>query len=37
MLHEATWPKWDEDKLVEDVVEIAIQVNGKVRGREKYL
>lgn len=35
MLHEATWPKWDEDKLVEDVVEIAIQVNGKVRGREK--
>lgn len=35
MLHEATWPKWDENKLIEDVVEIAIQVNGKVRGREK--
>ena len=34
-LHESIWPKWDKNKLVEDVVEIAIQVNGKVRGREK--
>ncbi|MGJ7044259.1 leucine--tRNA ligase [Thermoanaerobacterium thermosulfurigenes] len=27
------WPKYDEKALVKDVVEIAIQVNGKVRGR----
>ncbi len=25
------WPSWDEAKTVEDTVEIAIQVNGKVR------
>lgn len=34
MLNESTWPKWDEDKLVEDVIEIPVQVNGKVRGRQ---
>jgi leucyl-tRNA synthetase len=28
----ATWPVCDESKLVEDTKEIAIQVNGKVRG-----
>lgn len=27
------WPSWDEKALVRDVVEIAIQVNGKVKGR----
>lgn len=27
------WPVWDEKALVKDVVEIAIQVNGKVKGR----
>lgn len=27
------WPSWDEKALVKDVVEIAIQVNGKVKGR----
>ncbi len=27
------WPKWDEKALVRDEVEIAIQINGKVRGR----
>lgn len=27
------WPEWDEKALVKDVVEIAIQVNGKVKGR----
>lgn len=27
------WPTWDEKALVKDVVEIAIQVNGKVKGR----
>ncbi len=27
------WPTWDEAALVADTVEIAVQVNGKVRGR----
>lgn len=27
------WPSWDESALVEDTVEIALQVNGKVRDR----
>ncbi len=27
------WPKYDDKALVKDTVEIAIQVNGKVRGR----
>jgi len=27
------WPEWDEKALQRDVVEIAVQVNGKVRGR----
>ncbi|MGE5630828.1 MAG: leucine--tRNA ligase [Caulobacteraceae bacterium] len=27
------WPEWDEKALVKDMVEIAIQVNGKVKGR----
>ncbi|MDF2522065.1 MAG: leucine--tRNA ligase [Clostridia bacterium] len=27
------WPAWDEKALVKDMVEIAIQVNGKVKGR----
>ncbi|HIT69553.1 MAG TPA: leucine--tRNA ligase [Candidatus Aphodomonas merdavium] len=27
------WPKWDEKAMVRDEVEIAIQINGKVRGR----
>lgn len=27
------WPKWDDKALVRDSVEIAIQINGKVRGR----
>lgn len=25
------WPAWDESKLVDDQVEIAVQINGKVR------
>ncbi len=29
----APWPKYDEKALVKDEVEIAVQVNGKVRGR----
>ena len=27
------WPAWDEALAVDDVIEIAVQVNGKVRGR----
>jgi leucyl-tRNA synthetase len=27
------WPMWDESAMIKDVVEIAIQVNGKVKGR----
>ncbi len=27
------WPKWDESKTVDEVVEIAVQVNGKVKGK----
>jgi leucyl-tRNA synthetase len=27
------WPTWDEALCQEDTVEIAVQVNGRVRGR----
>ncbi|WP_040286150.1 leucine--tRNA ligase [Sporosarcina koreensis] len=27
------WPEYDEDKLVDDTVEIAVQINGKVRAK----
>ena len=29
----AAWPKYDEAALVKDTVEVALQVNGKLRGR----
>ena len=32
---EASWPKYDEKFLVEDVVEVPIQVNGKLRAKIK--
>ena len=32
LLH-AEWPKYDESKLVKATVEIALQVNGKIRGK----
>lgn len=32
-VHQETWPSYDPEWLVEKEVEIAIQVNGKVRGR----
>lgn len=28
----ATWPEYNEDLIVEDTIEIAIQINGKIRG-----
>jgi len=31
-IHRQQWPTWDESKLVESEVEVAVQVNGKVRG-----
>ncbi|MCM1535782.1 MAG: leucine--tRNA ligase, partial [Clostridium sp.] len=31
-LYQNTWPKYEEAKTVESVIEIAVQVNGKVRG-----
>jgi leucyl-tRNA synthetase len=32
-VHQQAWPSWDEALAKEDVVEIAIQVNGKVRDK----
>ena len=32
-LYAQPWPEYDESKLVADEVEIALQINGKVRGR----
>ncbi len=32
-LHHQPWPTWDERYLVADAIEIAIQINGKVRGK----
>ena len=29
---ESSWPIYDEEKTIEDTKEIAVQVNGKVRG-----
>jgi leucyl-tRNA synthetase len=31
-IHKQLWPAWDESKLAESEVEVAVQVNGKVRG-----
>ena len=33
MLNCQIWPVWDENKTVEDMIEIAIQINGKVRDK----
>ena len=32
LLSLSAWPTWDEARTVDDVVEIALQVNGKLRG-----
>lgn len=32
-LYKQSWPSYDESALVKDSVEIAIQINGKVKGR----
>lgn len=28
-----SWPSWDELKIIDDLVEIVVQINGKVRGK----
>lgn len=33
MLNEAEWPKYDEAKCADSMVEIAVQVNGKIKAR----
>lgn len=33
MLAVSEWPSFDESKCADDTVEIAVQVNGKLRGR----
>ena len=30
---EAKWPKYDEDKLVGDLITVPVQINGKMRGK----
>ena len=32
-IHQQSWPTWDEALAKEDVIEIAVQVNGKVRDK----
>jgi len=32
LVQTAAWPVWDEALIVEDVISIAVQVNGKLRG-----
>ncbi len=31
-IYQNTWPEYDEEKTIEDMVEIAVQINGKTRG-----
>ena len=31
-IHTTEWPMYDESKLIEDTITLAVQVNGKVRG-----
>ncbi|SHJ35867.1 leucyl-tRNA synthetase [Geosporobacter subterraneus DSM 17957] len=33
MIHQQSWPKWDDAKTIEKMIEIAVQINGKVRGK----
>ena len=32
-VHQQSWPTWDEELAKEDIVEIAVQINGKVRDK----
>ncbi|MFA6999925.1 MAG: class I tRNA ligase family protein [Candidatus Paceibacterota bacterium] len=31
-IHLSSWPKWDKKKILDQMIRIAVQVNGKVRG-----
>ena len=33
MLNQHSWPVWDEEKTIDDVIELPVQVSGKVRGK----
>ena len=33
IIAEASWPKYDESKCVDDTIEIAVQINGKIRAK----
>ena len=33
IIAEAKWPEYDESKCVDDTIEIAVQVNGKIRAK----
>ena len=33
MLNEAKWPEFDESKCADSTVQIAVQVNGKIKAR----
>ena len=32
-VHQQSWPQWNEKLAAEDVIEIPVQVNGKLRDR----
>jgi len=33
MLNQTKWPSWDEEKTIEDIIELPVQISGKVRGK----
>ena len=33
MLNQGSWPIWDEEKTVDDFIELPVQISGKVRGK----
>ena len=33
MLNQTEWPTWDEEKTVDDIIELPVQISGKVRGK----
>ena len=35
-IKDATWPVWDENKLVKDEIEYAIQINNKIVARDMF-
>ena len=32
MIAESPWPTYDESKMIDETVNIAVQINGKLRG-----